>query len=269
MVSQEAKWKSQAVAIERKRKRTQNVRTARNCLYTLALTLVPISIVFGLLAITVLIIYFLVVDDGRGGACAQTSGRAIWIYSIFRLVVNCFSAQVYRTEVDKQETQNACPQFLTTCCGNSIALTVWIYGGIVIYAADVCDQFKNTGLYKIASAAYIIDVILGSLGMMYQFYQLLVPDTDLRPAWLGGPSKKSLYQKDVVERPLDMEKADGDKDKENRQKELGSLQAEVERRKAAKAEADRKMEVVARIEAEIDAEEMGVVADVVPPPNKI
>lgn len=250
---------------EKERKKSE----CRNCAKLYALILAPVSLVCGLLAITVLMTYFLVVDDGKGGACAQTSGRAIWIYSIFRLVVSSFSAQVCRTEVNEQETQNACPQFLTTCCGYSIALTVWIYGGIVIYGADVCDQFKNTGLYKLASAVYIIDVILGSLGMMYQFYQLLVPP-DLRPAWMGtDPSKKrSNHQKDVVERPLDMEKADGDKDEENRQKELGTLKAEVERRKAAKAEADRKREVMARIEAEIDAEERGV-ADVVPPPNKI
>lgn len=124
-------------------------------------------ILIGNIVATALTIYFLVVNEGKGGACADTTGRAIWIYTITRMCLLFVSNQC---KVKEPTEDNKFEQYIASCCSGTIHVGVWIYGGLVIYGADVCDEFKRTGLYKLISNIFIIDVALGSLTFAILFW---------------------------------------------------------------------------------------------------
>ena len=50
-----------------------------------------LSIICAFIAVFILSIYFLVLDHGKGGVCAETYGQHIWVYFLVRLIVGCCS----------------------------------------------------------------------------------------------------------------------------------------------------------------------------------
>ena len=147
----------------------EEVNPARQLAIALALLSFSLIFIAGNLAILVLTLYFLVINESQGGSCVSSTGRAIWLYAILRICLNCVANQC---KVKEPTEDNKTEQNIALCCSTTIIVGSWIYGGVVIYASGVCDQFKNTGLYKLISAVYIIEVSLGCLNYMFYLYTL-------------------------------------------------------------------------------------------------
>jgi hypothetical protein len=114
----------------------------------------------GGVACTVFTIIFLV-DDENKSECWDGAGKAIWTYVIVRMVLGCCSSQCTQTAQSQEvEPETAAAGAF---CSALIVLTLFIYGGVVLIAEDVCDGFKRTGLYQMYYILYIIDVIFNSL----------------------------------------------------------------------------------------------------------
>jgi hypothetical protein len=114
----------------------------------------------GAIACTVFTIIFLV-DDENKSSCWDTTGKAIWTYVIVRMVLGCCSSQCIQTAQSQDVEQGTAA--VAAICSFMILFTLFIYGGVVIFANDVCDGFKNTGLYQMYYILYIIDVVTNSL----------------------------------------------------------------------------------------------------------
>lgn len=114
----------------------------------------------GAIACTVFTIIFLV-DDENKSSCWDTTGKAIWTYVIVRMVLGCCSSQCVQTAQNQEVEQGTAA--VAAICSFMILLTLFIYGGVVLFANDVCDGFKNTGLYQMYYILYIIDVITNGL----------------------------------------------------------------------------------------------------------
>lgn len=119
-------------------------------------------LVAGGLAAFALSIYFIVINEGKGGSCATTTGHAIWVYAIARLCLNscaqcCSSVGNGDAGKDGEYGRQ---------CAQCMHLATWIYGGIVLFDAGVCDQYKATGLYKFLVAMYFIDISSTVLGVV-------------------------------------------------------------------------------------------------------
>ena len=103
-------------------------------------------------------IKFLAADEGKGGSCATTTGHAIWVYVIVRLVVGCCTSSLsqnnlHNMEIDYEVRRCYLVFYVVTLLG------MLIYGGVVLFNSDVCPQFKNTGLYQMYTVVYVIDVV--------------------------------------------------------------------------------------------------------------
>jgi hypothetical protein len=111
-------------------------------------------------ACTVFTIIFLV-DDENKSECWDGAGKAIWTYVIVRMVLGSCSSQCTQTAQNQEvEPETAAAGAF---CSALFMLTLFIYGGVVLIAEDVCDGFKRTGLYQMYYILYIIDVIFNSL----------------------------------------------------------------------------------------------------------
>ena len=124
------------------------------CLFTLAC-------VGGAIASFVFTVIFLVKDEGKGGSCADTAGKAIWVYVIVKTIVGPISSQCFGTsngdgDGKKESKETNAVSFF---CLVATTLSMLIYGGLVLYGSDVCQSYKNTGLYQMYHILYIIDAV--------------------------------------------------------------------------------------------------------------
>ena len=100
----------------------------------------------GAVTLSVFWIIFLVNDEGKGGICADTTGHAIWVYCIVKMVT---ASCIQGGQANKPKSEDVEADTMTgAMCVILCNLGLLIYGGIVIIYNDPCDQYKNTGLYQ-------------------------------------------------------------------------------------------------------------------------
>ena len=112
--------------------------------------------------ITVLVFtcIFLDIDKDKGGSdptCLE-AGDAIWTYVIVRLVLGWVSGLCNGTNSSEGGEEGAETNLVGICCQFTITTAIVIYGAVVIFHKDVCDQYKNTGLYQMYYIMFWIDV---------------------------------------------------------------------------------------------------------------
>ena len=149
-----------------------------DCLLAVIQLFLVLSVLIAFISVFVLSIYFLYVDKGKGGECADTYGHNIWVYFFWKLIIGCCSqvltggfSRFGKNDVDADG--NPINKNTTTTSGTIVSglvlvmlinIGILIYGGIVLVHDPVCDQYTNTGLYKMAYAMFFIDsVMLGLL----------------------------------------------------------------------------------------------------------
>ena len=115
------------------------------------------GILGGAVAAFVFTCIFLDKDKDKGGSdpTCLDAGDAIWTYVIVRLILGwcggiCSSP--------KSDGGDSTVNVMGLICQAVISATLVIYGGVVLFSKDVCDQYKNTGLYKMYYVMYWIDV---------------------------------------------------------------------------------------------------------------
>lgn len=115
---------------------------------------------FAALAVLVLTILFLVQDDGKGGSCADSSGAAVWTYVIVRLVINCCClSPTSSAMLSFDEEATILTRRINANLNIYISIAILLYGCIVLFNAEVCDQYKATGLYQMYVWIWAIDLI--------------------------------------------------------------------------------------------------------------
>lgn len=111
--------------------------------------------------ITVLVFtcIFLDIDKDKGGSdpTCLAAGDAIWTYVIVRLILGWCSGLCNANQSEEGEGSGE-TKLVGFFCQFVITLTIVIYGAIVILSKDVCDQYKNTGLYQMYYVMFWIDV---------------------------------------------------------------------------------------------------------------
>ena len=129
-----------------------------------------VGLVGGSFAVFVFTCVFLDKDKDKGGSdpTCLDAGDAIWVYVLVRLLVGCCGG-VAGTGFSKNEVGAKTYAMDPRVSGVTTLLSV-IYGGVVLFSKDVCDQYKNTGLYKMYCVMYWIDVSTLSIIVLYLGY---------------------------------------------------------------------------------------------------
>ena len=107
-------------------------------------------------------------DKGGSDPTCLDAGDAIWVYVLVRLLVGCcggVAGSGYSFNEVGAKTYSMDPHV----SGVTTLISV-IYGGVVLFSKDVCDQYKNTGLYKMYCVMYWIDVSTLSIIVLYLGY---------------------------------------------------------------------------------------------------
>ena len=148
--------------------------TLCSCLISVAGLLFLFSLAMAFVAVFILSIYFLVVDKGEGGECADTYGHHIWVYFLIKLCVGVCSQFVSHgiarsgsgkddDDDDDDASSDRKAQRLNKETVSGIVLVllinigILVYGGVVLVHDPVCVEYTNTGLYKMAYAMFFID----------------------------------------------------------------------------------------------------------------
>ena len=105
-------------------------------------------------------IYFLSVDRDKGGECADTSCRAVWVYTIVKL---CSYVALPCLLLAPCKCENQFLRQLPYLSAFSLHIGMFVYGGIVLIRDDPCAQCKNTGIFQISYVWWIIEVAVCSL----------------------------------------------------------------------------------------------------------
>jgi|MDTB01.1.fsa_nt_gb hypothetical protein len=132
---------------------------------------------------------FLDKDKDKGGSdpTCLDAGDAIWVYVIVRLILGwvggvCSGSSKQESEVSLDNTIS-----VNVYCSIVTTLICVIYGGVVLFSEDVCDQYKNTGLYKMYYVMYWIDVSILSISVLTLVIGFLA-------AACGGPQPAEVEQ---------------------------------------------------------------------------
>ena len=130
------------------------------CFYVLSSCFAGIcacGLVGGAVAAFVFTCIFLDKDKDKGGSdpTCLDAGDAIWTYVIVRLILGWCSGICASPKNDDGDNP---ANVVGLGCQAVVSATLVIYGGVVLFSKDVCDQYKNTGLYKMYYVMYWIDV---------------------------------------------------------------------------------------------------------------
>ena len=131
---------------------------------------------------------FLDKDKDKGGSdpTCLDAGDAIWTYVIVRLILGWLGGVCGRGR-GQEEAEDSESSFVGPFCQFCTSLTTVIYGGIVIFSKDVCEQYKNTGLYQMYYIMYWIDVLSLCIITCTLSVGFLSP-------FCGGPPPQELHQ---------------------------------------------------------------------------
>lgn len=129
-------------------------------IYSCFLGICVCGILGGAIAAFVFTCIFLDKDKDKGGSdpTCLDAGDAIWTYVIVRLILGWCGGICSSPKNDGGDGGDTTDNVMGLICQAVISATLVIYGGVVLFSKDVCDQYKNTGLYKMYYVMYWIDV---------------------------------------------------------------------------------------------------------------
>lgn len=179
--------------------------------YTLFKLLVLVFLLGALVAILCLGIYFLVIDKGKGGDCADTTGKDIWTYFLVKIIIGvftqCFTTFIapradFDAEFKERESKDSGPkpEYNSGHIVSSVLFTLLLhigmlgYGGIVLIHEVVCDSYTNTGLYQMAYGLFFLDCSFLFIVICWGFMKWLCRCKD-------KDKSESLTSKDLVVNP--------------------------------------------------------------------
>jgi len=129
---------------------------------TLIATLV-MGIIVGALAYIVLAIKFLVEDYDTWRDCDESN---LWIYVLVSLIISVNKKGASDTSDDN---------FAVLFCVCMIELGFAIWGGIELFdQVDSCPELRDTGLWSIGLATFIMQLIVGSLVVLIPLMALFI-----------------------------------------------------------------------------------------------
>lgn len=144
-----------------------------------SLLLIVVIVMYGnaALAVLVLTILFLVQDDGKGGSCASSSGTAVWTYVIVRLVINyCFLSPTSFAMLNSDRESSILTRRISANFNIYISIAILLYGCIVLFNAEVCNQYEATGLYQMYVWIWAIDLVwFVSITTLYLYHHREYP----------------------------------------------------------------------------------------------
>ena len=139
-------------------------KTISGKFYYLCQILIYLSIIIYYVAGT----YFLVIDRDKGGSCADTSGRDIWIFCVLSLTALEIPVVIYLFYCFSLAWADEDPSFCLNVVMSLYLLGCVTYGASVLFYHP-CDDFQQTGLYI---WCYITVFMWAAASLWFMFFSL-------------------------------------------------------------------------------------------------